>query len=335
MLLAYSYSPPYIRPVTHQLLPSILSLRHLNITRFHGYYDDPRNVYMVMNYAGKSYRLLADSYSPFIHIRPVTHQLLPSLALGNLHHYIHTVENGVVPLERARLYLRQVASALAYLGSAKIAHRDLKQENLVLTTRDTIQICDFGWAIHYHNEKRKTLCGTPLYVPPEMLRNVPYDPRFVDSWALGILAHELILDESPFDLQDKEWGRCSSDDNRAQRKIIFDKIEHFSEWKAPAKGESRAMTFIYALLQKDPKERMNAEDALGHPFLLDQESVDEKLPVFKTPNTRHTRRGQPALAKRRKLSRRDTERDSLSFDGKENICTLHLPSRLVKRQRRC
>jgi serine/threonine protein kinase len=315
--MTYSYSPS-IHQTSHSPVPSFLSLRHLNITRFHGYYDDPKNVYMVLNFA----------------------------PLGDLHYYIHSVENGVVPLERARLYLRQVASALSYLNSAKIAHRDLKQENLVLTTRDTIQICDFGWAIHYHNEKRKTLCGTPLYVPPEMLRNVSYDPRFVDSWALGILAHELILDESPFDLQHKESDRCSSDDtcssddNRAQRKIIFDRIEHFSEWKAPAKGEYSAMTFISALLQKDPKERMNAADALGHPFLLDQESLDEKLPVFKTPNTRHTRRGQPALAKRRKLSRRDTENDSLSFDGKENTSTLHkrsinLPSRVVKRQRRC
>jgi len=211
--------------INSTLHPSFLSLRHLNITHFHGYYDDPKNVYMVMNYAG----------------------------LRNLHYYIHTLENGVVPLERPRLYLRQVASALEYLGSAKVAHRDLKQENLVLTTRDTIhrdlkqenlvlttrdtiQICDFGWAIHYHNEKRKMLCGTPLYVPPEMLRNLPYDPRFVDSWALGILAHELILDESPFDLRGKAYDICSSDDNRAQRKIIFEKIVHFSEWKAPAKG---------------------------------------------------------------------------------------------------
>ena len=194
--------------INSTLHPSFLSLRHLNITHFHGYYDDPKNVYMVMNYAG----------------------------LRNLHYYIHTLENEVVPLERPRLYLRQVASALEYLGSAKVAHRDLKQENLVLTTRDTIQICDFGWAIHFHNEKRKMLCGTPLYVPPEMLRNLPYDPRFVDSWALGIPAHELILDESPFDLQGKAYDICSSDDNRAQRKIIFEKIVHFSEWKALAGG---------------------------------------------------------------------------------------------------
>ena len=226
----------------------ILSLDNKHIIPFLGYFTDYENIYIVMSYAH----------------------------LGNLHSYIQQVENGMVSLERARLYLRQVTAALDYLSSARVAHRDIKLENVVLKSKDCLQLCDFGWAISYNEKttKRSTLCGTPLYVPPEMLGSGRYDPSFVDAWALGILAHEIILDQSPFDLDDIEWDQCSNS-SHAPRRRILDKIKRFSVWTPPPLTATHAMAinFIAALLKKDPAQRMTFPDALCHPFLQDQEPM--------------------------------------------------------------
>jgi serine/threonine protein kinase len=239
--------------------------------------------------------------------------------LGNLHAYIDTVENGILPIERARMYLRQVAAALDYLASANVAHRDLKQENIILVARDTVQLCDFGWSIRYaKGQKQSTLCGTPLYVPPEMLVTTAYDPKPVDLWALGVLAHELILTESPFDLDDSEWNNCSDtrdDDARFQRRVIFDKLTSFTKWSCPPGNlDPRAMDFIAKLLRKDPKTRMVASDALCHPFLLDQESLDVNQLVCKTPRRGLIRKLQSFIPKKRKSSLRPAGYDRLTFD---------------------
>jgi serine/threonine protein kinase len=271
---------PLLSPTPHTTFCNH-RLRHLQVARFHGYFEDRKEIYLVLNYA----------------------------RLGNLYSYIQIVENGVIPLERARLYLRQVASALEYLKLANVCHRDLKQENVLLTSRDTLQICDFGWAIKCNDgEKRSTICGTPLYVPPEMLWGSLYSPSFVDAWSLGILAHELIFHQSPFDLEDKELERCSRGGSESHRKTIFKKIRNFTEWEAiaPAGGDSRAKSFITCLLQKDPTRRTH--DALSHPFLLDQDILDEN---YKKRGTRKERLGPATLSKRRKLP------DGLSFNSNE------------------
>jgi aurora kinase len=57
---------------------------------------------------------------------------------------------------------------------------------------DTIKICDFGWSIYNPNkEMRLTLCGTPLYLAPEMISQDYYDDS-IDIWAIGVIAYEII-----------------------------------------------------------------------------------------------------------------------------------------------
>jgi len=78
-----------------------------------------------------------------------------------------------------------------------VIHRDIKPENL-LNAFGTIKICDFGWSVYDPNNKRTTLCGTPDYVPPEMLLQKNYDKN-VDIWSLGILMYELLTGKPPFE----------------------------------------------------------------------------------------------------------------------------------------
>jgi novel protein kinase C delta type len=64
-----------------------------------------------------------------------------------------------------------------------------------------VKICDFGWAANKitKEELRSTYCGTPLYLSPEILQGHKYDEK-VDLWAVGIIAYELLLGQSPFQI---------------------------------------------------------------------------------------------------------------------------------------
>ena len=189
------------------------SLNHPNILPFLGYTVDKECVTLVLE--------LSD--------------------LGDLFEYsTQTCTSGV---DRARLFHQVYPSILAaasYLESLQIAHRDIKPENILLKsvhTNDQItsiqpQLADFGWSVWYlkAGAQRSTMCGTPEYVPPEMLRgaeeDVPkssrtfYAAEFVDPWALGVLALEMLQGGAPFAAP----ASCPASQVRAK---IFTKIRSF------------------------------------------------------------------------------------------------------------
>lgn len=102
----------------------------------------------------------------------------------------HIVEP-LLRLEKTAFYLAQMITAIEYLQTLRIAHRDIKPENILVHEGDVVKLCDFGWAVQYNlEEPQRTLCGTPEYVPPEMLNGHPpaYQAFYVDLWALGVLA---------------------------------------------------------------------------------------------------------------------------------------------------
>ncbi|XP_030376948.1 cGMP-dependent protein kinase 1 isoform X2 [Scaptodrosophila lebanonensis] len=91
-----------------------------------------------------------------------------------------------------------VVEAFHYLHSHSIIYRDLKPENLMLTTDGYCKLVDFGFAKYVRpNEKTNTFAGTPEYVAPEIILDRGHD-RSVDYWALGILIFELLVGKTPF-----------------------------------------------------------------------------------------------------------------------------------------
>ena len=65
-----------------------------------------------------------------------------------------------------------------------------------------IKVCDFGWAVHAPT-LRKTKCGTPLYVSPEMVQGNHYDSK-IDIWSIGVLTYELLHGNIPFEIRNPE-----------------------------------------------------------------------------------------------------------------------------------
>ena len=73
-----------------------------------------------------------------------------------------------------------------------------------------LKIGDFGWSVHAPGLRRKTLCGTLDYLPPEMVERKDHSEK-VDHWALGVLAYEFLVGKPPFeDLEGGQFGKPSA-----------------------------------------------------------------------------------------------------------------------------
>ncbi|VEL29726.1 unnamed protein product, partial [Protopolystoma xenopodis] len=94
----------------------------------------------------------------------------------------------VVTEPEARYFLRHVILGCAYLHQSRIIHRDLKLANLFLNDNMCVKLGDFGLAtrINVKEEKKKTLCGTPNYIAPEILFKQGHSFE-VDLWSLGCI----------------------------------------------------------------------------------------------------------------------------------------------------
>ncbi|XP_062429124.1 cGMP-dependent protein kinase 1-like [Rhea pennata] len=91
-----------------------------------------------------------------------------------------------------------VVEALEYLHGHGIVYRDLKPENLMLDQQGYVKLVDFGFAkVLARGEKTYSLCGTPEYLAPEILRQEGHDFA-VDFWMLGILIFEMLVGRPPF-----------------------------------------------------------------------------------------------------------------------------------------
>ncbi len=110
--------------------------------------------------------------------------------------------------------LKQMINATLYLHKWNVIHRDIKPENILLC-EDLIKVGDFGWSAH-SSRKRKTMCGTPDYLAPELVKSHEYHKE-VDLWTLGILCYELCTGFPPFE---------SSTNKRIYKKIKELKIAY-------------------------------------------------------------------------------------------------------------
>jgi serine/threonine protein kinase len=99
---------------------------------------------------------------------------------------------------------KEVLEALHYIHSLHIAHRDIKLENILLTSKFHPKLSDFSYAIIFEGKSKlsETFCGSLPYFSPEILQRKPYNPLISDVWSLGVCLFITLNDSLPFKIGD-------------------------------------------------------------------------------------------------------------------------------------
>ena len=150
------------------------SLHHQNIVRFEHYFEDDANVYIMLELC--------------------TNQSLNDLIRRR---------KRLVELE-SQCYLFQVLSALKYMHSHRVIHRDIKLGNIFLSDKMEIKMGDYGLAakLEFDGERKRTICGTPNYIAPEILDGRNGHSFEVDIWSFGVLMYTMLIGKPPFETND-------------------------------------------------------------------------------------------------------------------------------------
>ncbi|CAA9986571.1 NIMA related kinase 4, putative [Plasmodium knowlesi strain H] len=120
---------------------------------------------------------------------------------GDLYHYIQNKKKQNTPIKETRIliWLTQILTALKFLHSNHILHRDMKSLNILIDNDKRVRLCDFGISKVLENtlDYANTLIGTPYYLSPELCKDKKYSwPS--DVWATGCLIYELATFRTPF-----------------------------------------------------------------------------------------------------------------------------------------
>lgn len=154
--------------------------------------------------------------------------------------------------------IHDLSSALSYLHSLNIVHRDVKPENLLISDTNgikSLKLGDFGLAVEIEdNERLYSVCGTPTYVAPEILAETGYGKE-VDIWAAGVITYILLCGFPPFANEDNDQD------------LLFDQILSGSfEFTQPFWDtiSDSAKELITEMLEVDPNRRITAAQVIDH-----------------------------------------------------------------------
>ncbi|XP_047107046.1 serine/threonine-protein kinase polo [Schistocerca piceifrons] len=189
------------------------SLSHNNVVGFYGYFEDNYNIYIVL-------------------------ELCRSRSLMELHKRRKALTEPEV-----RYFLHHLTLGVMYLHQRKVIHRDLKLGNLFLNENLEVKIGDFGLAarLEFDGERKKTVCGTPNYIAPEIINKKGHSYE-VDIWSIGCIMYTLLIGKPPFET--------------SSLKETYSRIKR-CEYYLPsqAKISKSAAKLIRQMLQPDPKSR--------------------------------------------------------------------------------
>ncbi|VDK17586.1 unnamed protein product, partial [Anisakis simplex] len=157
--------------------------------------------------------------------------------------------------DESRFFFRQIIEALKYLKSIRVAHRDLKCENILLDAFDNVKLCDFGFARHLNDgEFSRTFCGSRAYAAPEILRQIPYNGFSVDVWSAAVVLYIMITGVMPFNFDNP-------------KKMLKKQMKHRLSFPKLIFLSDEVKELIYDMLNPSPTERLTYEDVLNSKWL--------------------------------------------------------------------
>lgn len=213
------------------------NLKHENIVNFEHFFEDSDNVYILL-------------------------ELCQNQTLNELLRR----RQRLTELE-IKYYLLQILNALQYIHANQIIHRDLKLSNLFLTNKMEIKVGDFGLAtkINFPSEKKKTVCGTPNYIAPEILESKIGHSYEADVWSLGVVLYILLIGKPPFETSDVKttYKKIRMNCYKFPENIVISK---------------EARDLIERILVTEPSKRLTLQEIYSHDFLNTKYTIPKMLP---------------------------------------------------------
>ena len=170
------------------------------------------------------------------------------------------LKEGKFDEEKSAEIIRQTLVALSYCHATKLAHRDLKPQNLLIESKEGkmfIKLIDFGLSKFFDKSTIfKEALGTPLFMAPEILKQQPYNYK-VDIWSLGIMLFMMLTGKLPFPTKDPKTLFQSI----INAKITKDSFKSFSYLS------SDSIDFMVNCLHSIPEDRWEASKLLEHPWI--------------------------------------------------------------------
>ncbi|XP_011699659.1 PREDICTED: serine/threonine-protein kinase polo isoform X1 [Wasmannia auropunctata] len=187
------------------------SLNHRHIVGFHGFFDDSNNIYIILELCRK--RSMME---------------------------LHKRRKALSECE-TRYFMKQILDGVYYLHQHRIIHRDLKLGNLFLNDDLQVKIGDFGLAtrLEHDGERKKTVCGTPNYIAPEVLTKIGHSYE-ADIWSIGCIMYTLLVGKPPFET--------------SSLKETYSRIKQV-QYKTPVHISKPAMNMVANMLQLNPSKR--------------------------------------------------------------------------------
>ena len=229
------------------------------------------------------------------------------ICAGNLLTYIR--KRSKLNEHHAKIIFKQIALGLHHIHSNGIVHRDIKLDNILIDLNNIVKICDFGVSKQVNvNTIMKEQCGTPAYMAPELIKGKGYEGYAVDLWSVGVVLYAMLSGTVPFK------GNDIAELHTAIMKGAFKQIEDISK---------EAEHLVRSLLEVDPNKRINIEQVLYHPWLV---NVD--INCFKSYNL-FTNAEKVLLAKSNVDYRDACNKDDMI----EHFCVLNLDTKDEKEKK--
>eukprot|EP01083_Nonionella_stella_P264307 896806_1 len=184
--------------------------------------------------------------------------------------FIYLESQGRLSPAKAQFFMGCVVLAFEYLHLKQIVYRDLKPENLVLDFRGYLKLCDLGFAkkLDTENQRTYTVCGTPVYLAPEVIVGKGHSFA-VDWWTSGIFLYEMLTGYPPFD----ESSLVNTYDRILHQEPKFKpKYFHSADSDSKSTGGTRGkvlVDLVKGLLNKKPNQRF------GHSVLDIQQRIKQ------------------------------------------------------------
>ncbi|KAL3378478.1 hypothetical protein AABB24_004409 [Solanum stoloniferum] len=215
---------------------------HSNLVKFYDSYEDHTNVYIVMELCEGG-------------------ELLDRILS----------RGGKYSEDDAKTVMIQILKVVAFCHLQGVVHRDLKPENFLFTSKEEnaqLKAIDFGLSDFVKPDERlNDIVGSAYYVAPEVLHR-SYSTE-ADVWSIGVIAYILLCGSRPF------WARTESGIFRS----VLKADPSFEEQPWPTLS-SEAKDFVKRLLNKDPRKRMTAAQALGHPWIKNSHNIEVALDIL-------------------------------------------------------